>query len=81
MGQYKRMNNKMKQAQIKMLHEAGAVSNPTITRTILGKKWQLMFDIKAATGKTTVVLYTKRGKPREFSSLNAVIKTLDEAYE
>lgn len=73
----------MKQAQLKMLFDSGAVKNPVITHAVMSEKWQMMFDVvekkegsKAVT--TTVVLESKRGNTREFSTVEAAIKLLKE---
>lgn len=73
----------MKQAALKMLFDTGAVKNPVIAHAVMSEKWQLMFDVvekkenqKAVT--TTVVLESKRGNTRVFSTVEAAIKLLRE---
>ena len=67
----------MKLAEMKMLCKTGSASNPLISRTKSGKKWLLTLDVSTLTTKTIITLHTKRGKPREFSSLDGMINTLD----
>lgn len=70
----------MKQAEIKMLFDAGGVQNPVIAHTVMNDKWMMMVDIKKRDKKevTTTVLESKRGKTREFSTVEAAVKLLNE---
>ncbi|MEE9356621.1 MAG: hypothetical protein V3U75_13610 [Methylococcaceae bacterium] len=68
----------MKQAQLQSLCSAGAVSNASIVHAMLSEKWNLQLDVKQ-NGKTeTIVLHSKRGKVRDFSSIEATLKTIKE---
>lgn len=68
----------MKQAQIKLLFDVGHIKKPVITHSMMSQKWQLMFDVKEKKQERTVVLESKRGKVRQFSTIEAAIKLLED---
>lgn len=68
----------MKQAQLQTLCSAGAVKNASIVHAMLSDKWNLQLDVKNNSGEETVVLHSKRGAVRDFSSIEATLKTIKE---
>lgn len=68
----------MKQAQIKLLFDVGHIKKPVITHSMMSEKWQLMFDVKEKKQDSTVVLESKRGKVREFATIEAAVRLLQE---
>jgi hypothetical protein len=68
----------MKQAQLQSLCNAGAVSNASIVHAMLSEKWNLQLDVKQNGKPETLVLHAKRGKVRDFASIEATLKTIKE---
>lgn len=64
--------------QIRTAFEAGGVTNPIITHSMMNDKWEVMFDVRQKENINTVVLISKRGKTREFRTIEAVISVLEE---
>lgn len=64
--------------QIRIAFEAGGVTNPVITHSMMSDKWEVMFDVRQKENINTVVLISKRGKTREFRTIEAVISVLEE---
>lgn len=68
----------MKLAQIKLLFDVGSIKKPVITHSMMSEKWQLMFDVEREKNDSTVVLESKRGHVREFATIEAAIKLLQD---
>lgn len=71
-------NKNMNLQQIRTAFEAGGVTNPIITHSMMNDKWEVMFDVRQKENINTVVLISKRGKTREFRTIEAVISVLEE---